>query len=472
MPCLVNPDDVRHSLTELPAALDEPSRHHARQQPLVGVYLAVFFFALSKGPIFQIRQRFSAVHGDFIDDHAVQAVFTLIYVAAFAMYRGAWSTLRRCRALPLALGGLCLVLLASTLWSYAPWRTGQQAVMFTLGTAAAVLAGVRARPTTVVCALAASQQFGTLLGRWAIYRHWNGSLGTTGFWQGVYYNRNSYGMTATLAFASTCAVGLLIISRVSRMRRLGSLIIAGGLLVLSAGCIVVDIAVIRNTRSLTPTAGVVIAVIAAVVVAALPKGWRQRRYAPQVLTFACLAGGALGWQVALTLRDRFSRSIGRTPDLAGRTPIWSTLREYFWHRPIGGWGFFAVWLDPAIHKELLTKTYDVFEAHTGYYEIAVGAGFLGILALTAALATCVYCCSAAACRANGFDRIWPIPVAVFVLAVNVTETYIAANVLPWALLVVVSAGALGSGDRQQRTRSASTQVRDRRRAPSRGSLTS
>jgi exopolysaccharide production protein ExoQ len=440
MRCLVAPETHGNAVDELPHEPALRERHKLRQTA-AGLYLGVLFFALSKGPLFQARQRIGEVHGDFIDDHLVQATFSLIYIAGLVMYRGLWPTLQRCRAFILALAALCLVLLASTIWSYAPWRSGQQSAMFALGTGACVVVGSRARPTTVLAALAASQQVGTLLGRWAIHRHWPGAVGTTGYWQGVYYNRNSYGMTSTLAFVATAVVVLVLIFSIAQPRSATSRLLASVLVCVLAGCLAVDVTVIRNTRSLTPAGGVIVAVAVAFFIALLPRAWRQRRSAPYVVTFVCVAGGAFGWQLALTLRDRLSRSIGRTPDLAGRTPIWATVREYFWQRPVGGWGFFAVWLQPAIHKELLTKTYDVFEAHAGYYEVAVGAGFVGIFALAAALGMCIHFCSVAACRDTGFGRLWPIPVAMFVLSVNVTETYFAANVLPWALLVVVSSGS-------------------------------
>lgn len=452
MPCLVALEDARQLLSELPAEV-VPAEPDRRQQLVIGLYLTVLFIALSKGPIFQARQRFGEVNGDFIDDHAIQLTFAVIYIAGLAMYRGAIPVLQRGRLLVVAVGGLCVVLLASSIWSYVPWRTGQQSVMFALGTAAAILAGLRARPVTVVLGLAASQQFGTLLGRWAIHRNWSGAINNTGYWQGIYYNRNSYGMTATLAAASTIIVIALVVRHAIRVPDARHRIVACAAALVLVDCVLIDATVLRMTRSLTPTGGVAVAMAVALLIALLPKMWRHRPRAPLVMAVMCLAGGALTWQVGLTLRDRLSRSIGRTPDLAGRTPIWSTVREYFWHRPVVGWGFFAVWLNPAIHKELLTKTYDVFEAHTGYYEIAVGAGFIGVLALGAALFACIYSCSVATCRLEGFERLWPLPVAMFVLAVNVTETYIAANVLPWALLVIVSAGSVaGVANRRWRTR--------------------
>ena len=452
MPCLVAHEDATQRLSELPAEV-EPNESDHRQQLVVGLYLALLFLALSKGPIFQARQRLGDVNGDFIDDHAIQLTFSIIYIAGLAMYRRAIPVLQRCRLLVVAVGGLCVVLIASTIWSYVPWRTGQQSVMFALGTAAAILAGSRARPVAVVSALAASQQFGTLLGRWAIHRNWSGAINNAGYWQGVYYNRNSYGMTATLAALSTIIVIALVVHHAIRVPDVRHRIVACAASLVLVDCVLIDATVLRMTRSLTPTGGVAVGIVVALFIAVLPRVWRHRRRAPLVVALTCLAGGALTWQIGLTLRDRLSRSVGRTPDLAGRTPIWSTVREYFWHRPVAGWGFFAVWLNPAIHKELLTKTYDVFEAHTGYYEIAVGAGFVGVLALGAALFACIYSCSVATCRLEGFERLWPLPVAMFVLAVNVSETYIAANVLPWALLLIVSAGSVASvANRRSRAR--------------------
>jgi exopolysaccharide production protein ExoQ len=67
-------------------------------------------------------------------------------------------------------------------------------------------------------------------------------------------------------------------------------------------------------------------------------------------------------------------SAGRNTTLTGRTDIWAVLLPIAMQRPLLGHGFGGFWITGKN-----TSYFDVLEAHSGYLDVLIGLGFIGIL---------------------------------------------------------------------------------------------
>ncbi len=160
-------------------------------------------------------------------------------------------------------------------------------------------------------------------------------------------------------------------------------------------------------------------------------------------TVALLAAFGV-WRFLLLLRPSAER-IGRSPNLEGRTYIWHVVRQFIDRRPIGGWGLNAVWTQPDIHYAFLNfggGGYDVNEAHNGFYEVLLAGGVLGLLGLAFCLLSALWIAARYAVVAPGPLGYVPLFTVGYITAVNLTESYVGANLLPWWLLLAIVTGAV------------------------------
>jgi O-antigen ligase len=69
----------------------------------------------------------------------------------------------------------------------------------------------------------------------------------------------------------------------------------------------------------------------------------------------------------------FASSAGRNPTLTGRTEVWAQLLPLAMQQPIFGSGFGGFWTPRT------RETFDISGAHSGYLDVLLGLGFVGIL---------------------------------------------------------------------------------------------
>jgi len=69
----------------------------------------------------------------------------------------------------------------------------------------------------------------------------------------------------------------------------------------------------------------------------------------------------------------FTSTVGRDNTLTGRTEVWAQLLPVAMEKPILGWGFGGFWT-PGTRDE-----FDISEAHSGYLEMLLSIGFVGLL---------------------------------------------------------------------------------------------
>lgn len=110
-------------------------------------------------------------------------------------------------------------------------------------------------------------------------------------------------------------------------------------------------------------------------------GWLTRMQSGKTLLVIGLIGVLLivGLDDVLGFSDIIIRALGRDPSLTGRTDIWETVLSNQ-NNPLYGNGF-NVWWDSAQRWTLVDKLSNLKTAHSGYVDILVDGGYIGMLLL-------------------------------------------------------------------------------------------
>lgn len=429
----------------------------------VGLVVTVaWLFALGLGPVYTLRNRINPpLSGQYIDDALVNAAFVGLHVGVIAVI----VVLARRRP---AISGLTAVLLvalhllviASAWWSLAPGRSATQGVLFALTTVAALVVGDRVGVRGVVLSLAVASQAGVVLSQLAVRRGWPNTIDLNGDWAGIYLNRNSLGPVSVLALLATTATAALWwcdrrsgdrrASNGAGARAYGSVV---GVVVATVivGLLLVDAHTLIRSASLTPLVGAVVGLLTALVALALP-WWAHRRRPAGAATGRAASPAMLGvgllvtWAglalAAVVGRSALATGLDRSTTLSGRTELWGWLIDAISRRPFSGWGWLGVWEDRALEAEVVGRfDVDFSTAHNAVIEMLLGVGIVGAVLLVAAVGVTTWPVVVVAARPGVQRAVGVVALGFvgYVVAVNQLETYVGANLLPWALLIALGA---------------------------------
>lgn len=399
--------------------------------------LVLAVLAVTKGPVYRVRVHVAdlAPGADFIDDRWVQATFIAVYGALIAVSWPAWRRLwAQARPTVITHAALTTVIVASAAWSIATRRTVEQSFMLAMGTAAFLLAGARFSPARALGAIWGALSVGSVASIAAGALDWRFAVDRNGDLAGIYFNRNSLGAVAALGVLTSVMSGWLM---ARRLYRSGETRHVAALTIATAGG-VIHLGVWMRSGSLTPAFAVAVAgVVAGLVIMATRPGPR-RQVRRRVAAWLSAATGALVI-LAVVARTQLTSVLGRSPTFSGRTEIWSEVFEAWQRRPVNGFGFMAVWFDADLRAGLAQRRRDVYEAHSGYLEVLVGTGIVGAVALAGVIAVAVTMLVRRV-RSTSADPVgvWFVAAVSFVLAANLGETYVGANLMVWSVFVMVT----------------------------------
>ncbi|MEZ5372268.1 MAG: hypothetical protein R2704_05955 [Microthrixaceae bacterium] len=412
----------------------------------------VWVFTLGLGPIYTLRNRLEPLPvGQYIDDARINVVFVVIHVLAIGLLAR-----RMPRLSPPTVVLLCalhVLVVASSLWSLAPGRSATQGALFALTTVAAVVVGDRIGIRGLLVAVAVASQVGVMLSLFAVRRDWPNAVDPNGDWAGIYLNRNSLGPVAVLALLATAAAVNVWAVDPEEPRRVTPRMFAIAVLGFALGLL--DAVTLLGSASLTPLVGGGVAIASAVVAAGLPPLLRHRLggdgSAPGgAPTAGMLATGVLtSWVgiavVAMVGRSEVATNLDRSATLSGRTELWGWLIDASSRRPLSGWGWLGVWEDRALEVQVVDRfNVDFSTAHNAVIEMLLAAGVLGAILLVVTMGALIWPTMRLAVRRGPDHRIGVVAMGLvgYVVAVNQLETYVGANLLPWALLVAVAAACV------------------------------
>ena len=400
------------------------------------IALGLMFFMVTKGPVFRIRLDAAPLSGDFIDDRWIQTAFVAIAVIVTLL---SWSSARRLARDRVVAGTYAVFLtmvLMSTIWSVDRSRTFEQGLMMIFGTVAALLAGTYLRRLDTLVALWAAMQLGVIVSVFALIRDWSLATDANGDFAGIYFNRNSLGPVAVLAAVTSGMLAVLLLRSRQLLGAMFLFTVAG-----------VDLAVWWKTDSLTPAGSFIAAALMVGVFALfLPGAGAARR---RRIGRATAVVSALTFTTLVVAWTRIAGELNRSTNLSGRTVIWDVVTDFVNQRPVQGWGFMAIWSQESIFKALWLREHVVFEAHSGYFEVLVGVGIMGLVALLAVIGVTIWRTGRRCFQNPDLLAFYALVLSVFVVIINTGESYVGANLLPWTLFAVV-AGQVSVGAVDQR----------------------
>jgi exopolysaccharide production protein ExoQ len=393
------------------------------RERVVWVTTVLVLIGATRAPVYRVRLEIGDVPGDPIDDTRIQLIwcglYVLVLIAAWPAWRSAWV---QARSLVWSSLVFCAVLAASAVWSIQWERTIEQAGLLALGMLAIGLAAASMSARRFAWAVWTATAVCIVSSLWAHVRDWHYTVDPKGNFVGWYFNRNALGPVAALAVLSTV---MLLWRGVRGWRAFGM----GAFGVVSA-------VVWWRTGSLTPLVAVVGALVAVLFVLVWAGGDVAVR---RRLRWAGVAA-PVALAVLIVWRGTINSWFGRSASFSGRTELWAELFESWWHRPWGGYGFMAVWFDDNLRVRLLERGRDLYEAHSGYLEVLIGAGVLGAVALGWLLWVLIGGVVRAV-PAGSWASQWWVAMIAFVLLMNTGETFIGANIAAWLVMVGVGVQA-------------------------------
>lgn len=331
------------------------------------------------------------------------AIKTALYSVAFCFIAIRWrSVIEGARNIKW-LVALVVFAVASTAWSQDPSFTFRTSVSLAATTAFGVYFGARytvpqqLRLLAWTCFLVVSLSlfFAIVLPKYGIHQDAQGA------WQGAFLYKN------WLAKAMVLAVAVFIFVRPKRFHSLRWL------------GVVASVALLFLSRSATGLI-VCVAIIATLVLCRLVG-------ARNVITVPFFALGLVF--VGLLLFQNLTvagvvQAVGRSPDLTGRTELWSAVLLSIFRRPWLGYGFSEFWL--GMHGEsasvLQTIEWLPGSAHNGFLDVMLQLGALGLITFCAGYL--VFCRRALGfvSRVPGSVSAWLCTYLLFVLLYNLTES--------------------------------------------------
>ena len=399
------------------------------RERIVWFATVVAVVAATRAPVYRLRLEMGSVPGDPIDDPRIQvmwcAAYGLVVMAAWPAWRAVWD---RSRAVVWSGAAFGVALLMSAAWSIQRERTLEQVGLLALGMVAIGLAAASLSPIRFAWAVWTATSVCVAGSVWAHLRDWHYTVDPKGNFVGWYFNRNALGPVAALAVLSSA----MLLWRVARGWSTVGVSVVG----------VVSAAVWWRTGSLTP----LVAVVGAL--SAVAFSWAWSRGSPEQRVRLRGVGIGVPFVVAglLFLRGPITSWFGRSATFSGRTELWAEILESWTQRPWGGFGFMAVWFDDDLRVRLLERGRDLYEAHSGYVEVLIGAGVVGAVAL-AWLSWMLIRGVVRAVPSGSWASQWWVAMVAFTLLMNLGETFIGANIAAWLVMVGAGVQARVHGDR-------------------------
>ena len=325
-----------------------------------------------------------------------------------------------------ALFGLLGLTYTSVLWSILPGTSARRAIALTLTTAFAIFVVQRVNSTRFL-QLTCAAIFGTailsliliiLVPDFAIT-----SRDGAPAWRGIWGNKNSAGKV--MAMGMVCFLCLALTQRKPSAYAIVGLLICTGILVM--------------TQSRTPlVAG--LCTCAFIIHARILPG--RQAFSPAAWLTLGFISCIVSVATILPFTEQIFGMLGRDLSLTNRTNIWASAIAVGATRPLFGFGFRAFWTDAGVNatSALHFTGADLGNGHSGYVDLWLELGVLGIIAFAAMLVVFVRRFNALGQdpnRSPADKPIWIPAVVIFVLIYSIAEKVILNHTeLLWFLVMM------------------------------------
>jgi O-antigen ligase len=360
---------------------------------------------------------------------AARLVWAPIYLAVVGVWLRDWRAGLDAIARTPLLAGLALLAFASAAWSLLPGDTLRRALALAMTMAFAWSLAWRWSWRGLLGVFGAAWAV-LIVGSYAVALAMP-SVGVMqsehpGAWGGLWTHKNTLG--GLMALGATLLVAAAVADRTRRGRWLLFAALAAGLVLLATGK--------------TALIGLILGA------GAVWAGALLRRGPFAAVVVATLAGVAVivGAALMLAAPDLAAAALGRDPTLTGRTDIWAAIERAIDARPWLGHGYAAFWLadDGPVHAVRRAVGWEVEGAHSGWLDLALGLGGVGVALFAAQAAVTLWRCALR--LGDPAAGLWaPAALGVFALY-TLGEGFILTAASPfWIVYVVVAAKLAGVG---------------------------
>ena len=335
----------------------------------------------------------------------IQLVLGVIYLCVFA-----FLVQRVKPALSLAtdekwMMGICILALASVVWSVEPGETLRRSIAFMATTGAGLYIGMRYEPKDQVKLIAACAAIGAFASLAICLMAPDIGLTPHKEWQGIYFPKNSLARMMVLGVMSFAWLAMR--QRRRRVLHICMILFCLFMMVMadSATGIVVSAVMLlalpfRRVFALRPRQLILISIVAVLIAA--PIGL---------------------WNLAHV--DDITAALSRNSTLTGRLPLWHTVRIEIMTRPVLGFGYSAFWSNWRADQDRRIVNWAAPNAHSGFLEFALGLGFVGLALFLIGLLRNLYLGAKIAGASRDVDNTWPIFFFLFFgILYNLVETTI------------------------------------------------
>jgi exopolysaccharide production protein ExoQ len=353
-----------------------------------------------------------------------RSLWTLLYVIALVGIALHWKAATRLVRASLPVVLVVAIAVCSSLWSEAPLLTAKESLgLAGTGLLALYLAcrlSLREFIETLAFALTIIAVMSALL--IAFFPDLGRMADMNGLWQGATVHKNILGIAMVLGLATmSCAMdeshGRLRTLQIAAMLLFFVLLVGSGSTTSMVVAAVLALArlILLRSRALASAkpALVAAAVLSAATVAAM--------------TFGIGADQAFG-------------VFGKDATLTGRTELWEVALEAIGERPALGYGY-DIFFNPATATgqnaiRALSWDVNIYYAHNGFLEAALGLGLVGLLSVLTALLVGIRRAWVHFRRGRDLFSVWPLLVMIYTLLTNITEAGIArVNDLNWIVFL-------------------------------------
>ena len=162
---------------------------------------------------------------------------------------------------------------------------------------------------------------------------------------------------------------------------------------------------------------------------------------PFLLTISLFIGTLITWLINNT--ETILVSLGKNPNLSGRTILWSALRDKIQERPWLGYGYDGFWHqmfgESAYVGKVFGTTYLPPHSHNGFIELILAFGFIGALLLGLNFLTVIRRSLITARLTSNREGLFPLIYLGFFLLYNLTESsMVEHNSIFWIIYITLA----------------------------------
>lgn len=341
------------------------------------LYGALVVMAMSRAPIVQIWTRMLPTGGgNDLNKNGQEALIFIINIPCLMLVSPHVKRLKIFRTWTptTVLAVLFTMLFLSTAWSTLPGRTLWDISGITLSIFGAVYLALTNTIRRFVGVVFSGTSIVVMLSFWSVVRKWDSATHIeSGFWRGVFENRNSLApQAALLLLAGAFLIATAIVEKNSRL----------WLFVLSPVTLIAFVT-LHETHSSTSVVGLFLGLVLFLLY------WLIRFSMNRRAINVSLAGMYFAFSSELILvlvgiisyyeSNRISSGFSRSGGFSGRIPIWNAGIEGIATRPFMGWGWSTAWLTDSFRATLPSTLLVQAWSHNIWIEFGLALGFFGLI---------------------------------------------------------------------------------------------